>query len=178
MVELLIRNTNDAGRTMTVAEIRDIITTVIALLALGLSMLSLYLQRRDKRPRLLISDVKIAIMNVSPVDDGGGGTLLESAPGVSLRLRNTGEKEIRLGSVCLCKKSLLARQACLKITPSGGYAPKVSMSPGTSQLLKFRIPDASFLRKRRMYIQIEDEIGNRYRSHLFSVQLDKLKAFN
>src|SRR5687768_15705450 len=87
----------------------------IALIGVFLGGLSLYLQRRDKRPKLKIVDVKVAIMNVRFTDDGGGGTLLTAAPGVSLRLQNPGDKDIKLASVHLCRRNLLLHRSCTKI---------------------------------------------------------------
>lgn len=162
--------------TPSASEVFDILIRAAGVAGLLLAGYSLYLQRRDKQPKLRITDVIIGIMEVKPTSDGAGGTLLIDAPGVSLRLQNIGEKEIRLRSFLLCTTSLIAKQNCTQLNLSNLYITLGTVSPGSGRALEFYIPDITPLQTKRMYIQVEDEIGNLYRSKRFFVQLDKLKA--
>jgi hypothetical protein len=143
---------------------REVIAAVIVLLVVSLAIFSWYRQRRDKQLTLRIMDVTVAIMPVFPVDNKVGGFDSVDGPGISLRLQNAGEKEIRLASVFLCKRIHWRRHACTELRLANIYSVLGSMEAGTSRTFVFYVPDTSFMFTRRMYIAVEDATGHHYRS--------------
>jgi hypothetical protein len=159
---------------MTLTQIREIATTIIAVLAFGLSIYSLYLQRRDKRPRLNLSTPEASIKPIVPVSDFGGGFTYVEGPAITLRARNVGEKDIRLDSASLLTRRLFfwRRSFPLKIP----HPPGPMVASGTGPTFLFRIPDAFPVQRGIVRILLEDETGNRYRSKWFLLDRNTLKT--
>lgn len=70
------------------------ISLLISFLALILAGLSLYLQRRDKRPRLRLGIEQRYVPSYKP--DEYGGSVLHPVPGFTIRARNLTERKIKV----------------------------------------------------------------------------------
>lgn len=81
------------------AEQTNWVSNAIAGLALGVASLSLYLQRRDDRPRLTISTQNKYVAPEIP--DGGGGRMAgpTKEPAQIFEIRNVGRLPVRIESV-------------------------------------------------------------------------------
>jgi hypothetical protein len=108
-------------------------------------------------------------MPVFPVDNKVGGFDSIDGPAVSLCLQNTGATEIRPTSVFLCKRIRWFRHACTELRLANIYAVFGSIEPGTGQTFVFYVPNTSFMFTRRMYIRVEDALGNHYQSRPFRI---------
>ena len=92
---------------------------------------------------------------------------------MSARLRNIGEKEIRIASVHLCVRKYLfgRRHIELQVTDLRRLGPIAS---GIGQDLVCRIPENIPTRRGRARVQLKDEIGSLYQSNAFPFYVDRL----
>ncbi len=73
-------------------------STGIAALALIVSFFTLYLQRRDRKPRLLIEFERAYFPN--PTGENPRGSIGHPTPSLTIRLRNPTERTIKIHQTC------------------------------------------------------------------------------
>jgi len=149
---------------MTLTAIREITTTIIAVLAFGLSLYNLYLQRHDKWPRMRVINPKFGWSNIVPYDDGGGGTNYAMGLALYVTLQNTGEKPIRIASISRCYGRF--RHRCVPVTFHERDI-NTPLEPGAKRDLILNVGDSVDVPQGWVYVTVEDEIGHRYRSKKF-----------
>ena len=76
----------------------EFLSTAIAALALVVSLFTLFLQRRDKKPRLLIEFERAFFPN--PSGDAPPGSMARPSPNLTVRLRNPTERTIKIQKTC------------------------------------------------------------------------------
>jgi len=133
-----------------------VVTWVISIAALGLASYSLYLQRRDKKPRLKVE----AQLGVKPielkVDDYGGHRFSDDLCMV-ITLRNPTEKDITVSEVYF----VLSGQAPLKLKPWGNLPIIASHKADEVIIPRLNLMKAFSLKtKAKGYIQVKDMLGN------------------
>lgn len=74
-------------------EVSNVITWILSLVALALATLSLYLQRKDKRPNLQLGIERSYYPSMEGVS---GGDLFHPVPGFVIRARNVTERKITI----------------------------------------------------------------------------------
>ncbi len=85
--------------------ISNIITWLISLLALGVAFFALYLQRRDKRPRLRLDvERKRAYLETSETDERGFFYVLETDV-IEIRAANPTDRQINIVSTKFAPKT-------------------------------------------------------------------------
>src|SRR5688572_30368409 len=77
----------------------EILSIVVSVLALGLASYSLYLQRKDRKPKLNLEVTKAERRRSVPGEAGGQRSVM--TPCVTLRLSNPTDKAIKVRKVVL-----------------------------------------------------------------------------
>jgi hypothetical protein len=147
-------------------ELKDIVTVSISIAALLLASYSLYLQRKDKRPKLKV-ELSYQHRELPIVSDGGGGFLNAQAPVYVVEVRNHGERDIRLSSAEL----IAGKRDRVALQPFSGTFGKVEPNAGQTFIfiaaqVKIQVKNGT-----KQKVQMIDALRNRYTSN--SIKLNQ-----
>ncbi|MEK6278770.1 MAG: hypothetical protein AABN95_00290 [Acidobacteriota bacterium] len=138
-------------------EIATIINSLISLTALSVAIYSLYLQRRDRKPRLTV-EPELGVKQIKLADDGFSGHTLVDDYCLVITLRNSTEKDIEVSNLNFVTKN----NNTLELEPWNKRLPVV-LSHKASEVI---IPREQLVRafgaklKGKGYIRIKDVLGN------------------
>jgi hypothetical protein len=169
---------------MTLTTVISAIATVISAIALVFSIYNFIVQRRDKKPMLKIDEIRVFMAIIGFGGSPSVDSQSKNVPIVSMRMRNTREKRVPVAQISLCTSRYFIhhhRTSLTSIIEQGQdftyeYRKDKTIESGRKANMTFIIPDNIPPKYRRAYIEIEDELGNRYRSNGFILHMDRLKA--
>lgn len=153
-------------------QISTIVNWLISLTALAVAIYSLYLQRRDKRPRLKV-EPHLGTRQIALVDDGHSGHTLGDDFCLMITLRNPTEHDIALSDIFFDQRG----QALFRLEP---WQPLPTIaSHKTAEVI---IPIQKFLSafgvktKAKGHIKVRDVLGNISSSKNRQYDFDELEA--
>ena len=157
------------------------ISTGIACLALGLSTLSLLLQRRDKRGRLVVSPSVRKVPLPIPVKGEPGIASIE-VPCLVVHLANPGETPVNVRGIFLDQEGGPAIELKEHHAMYVEYGVPFTVEPQDGHDLHVRgitlagkLGDLSLRRTIRVRVEARDELGRVHRSKPFSIEADSLR---
>lgn len=153
------------------------IATVIAALALLLSIMNFITQRRDKRPRLLVHP-SMQRVGLPLASDSGFPT--QDAPAMVVHIANPSENPINVKKVELRLPGEQTIQLFQHNALYQDYWRPFAVSPWNGhnihvlgERLAAQIREVTESRRVRSIVVVHDELGNTYQSNNFDIGLDK-----
>lgn len=134
----------------------QIVTSIISGLAFLLSIYSLYLQRKDKKPKLLL-DARLGMRPIKIVKDNMGGWWYEDDRAGILTIRNPSEKAIGIRKI-----EFITEHGSIEIEPVPAEPVESNTSVEVVAAMKtLLIPMSGPYGK--AYFKVEDSLGNTYK---------------
>ncbi len=141
-------------------ELKDIITLSISVAALFLASYSLYLQRRDKKPKLKV-ELSYQQRELPIVPDGGGSFQNGQAFAYVVDVRNHGEKDIRLSFAEL----IAGKREHVVLQPFRGTFGKIEPNAAQNFIFLADQVKAQMRNGTKLKVQMVDALKNRYTSN-------------
>ncbi len=137
-------------------QISTIVNWLISLTALAVAIYSLYLQRRDKRPRLKVEH-QLGMRQIELIDDGHSGHTLGDDFCLVITLRNPTEKDITLSDVYFVQRG----KAPFRLEPWQPLPTVASHKAAEAIIPRKNLLRAFDLRtKAKGHIRVKDLLGN------------------
>jgi len=150
----------------------DVVTAVVAVLALFLSCLSLYLQRRDKKPHLRL-EPSVVHQDFSVIYNGTS----HERPGLAIHILNAGERQVHIKAIYLA----VGKNTKIEVVCHHPSREASTIEPHRSHEcvmaggeLAERLERMGFEGRIRSRIEVRDELGRRYKSQWFWLSIEEL----